>query len=80
MRTSCRGTPRPRTPLGGSLMGLPQGRVNALTHRHPSPLLRHQGEVEISRKPLPATGTRRRPGLLSKCLALVAGVAPGPNP
>ena len=61
-------------------MGLPQGRVNALTYTYPSPVLCHQGEGEISPKPLPAKGTRRRPGLLSQCLALVVAVAPRPNP
>ena len=64
IRTSFRGTPRLRTPppLRGRLMGLPQGRLNALTQRHPTSLLRHQEEVEICFKPLPAKG--RRPGLL----------------
>ena len=54
--------------------------MNALIYRRPSPLLRHQGEVEIFPKPLPAKGNHRRLGLLSQCLALLVGVAPHPHP
>ena len=61
-------------------MGPPKGRVNTVTYRHPSPLLRPKREVELFPKPLPAQATHRELGLLSQCLALVVGVAPRLNP